>query len=205
MDDEIGDRIAIVRVDRLELSKNLLRGFLAFELLLERRPDLHDRVVFASLAYRSREGVLDYLAYEQEVTGLVDRINARFGRPGWTPIQLFVGDDHPRSVAALKRYDVLLVNPVRDGLNLVAFEGPAVNERAGVLCLSTEAGAHATLGDVVESIQPFDVEGTAAALERAISLGGAERASRAARLQAAIEAVTPSAWLDAQLAAAGVA
>jgi trehalose 6-phosphate synthase len=204
MDADIGDRTAIVRIDRLELSKNLLRGFLAFERLLERRPDLHDRVVFASLAYRSREGVLDYLAYEQEVTGLVERVNARFGRPGWTPIQLFIGDDHPRSVAALRRYDVLLVNPVRDGLNLVAFEGPAVNERDGVVCLSTEAGAHATLGDMVESLHPFDIDGTAAALERAISLGGAERASRAARLKAAIGAVTPSAWLEAQLAAAGV-
>jgi trehalose 6-phosphate synthase len=204
LDADIGDRTAIVRVDRLELSKNLLRGFLAFELLLERRPDLRDRVVFAALAYRSREGVLDYLAYEQEVTGVVDRINARFGRPGWTPIQLFIGDDHPLSVAALRRYDVLLVNPVRDGLNLVAFEGPAVNERDGVVCLSTEAGAHAMLGDVVESVHPFDVDGTAAALERAISLGGAERAARAARLRAAVEAVTPSAWLDAQLAAAGV-
>lgn len=205
MDAEIGDRRAIVRVDRLELSKNLLRGFLAFESLLERRSDLHDGVVFASLAYRSREGVLDYVAYEQEVSAVVERINARFGRPGWTPIQLFIGDDHPRSVAALRRYDVLLVNPVRDGLNLVAFEGPAVNERDGVVCLSTEAGAHTMLGDVVESIHPFDIDSTAGALERAIALGGAERASRAARLKAAIETVTPSAWLDAQLAAAGVA
>ena len=125
--------MVIVRVDRMELSKNLLRGFWAFEELLERMPSHRERVVFVALAYPSRQGLPEYLAYQDEVETTVGRINERWGTPGWTPIVLEVEDDYPRSLAALGRYDVLLVNPVRDGLNLVAKEGPLINTRDGVL------------------------------------------------------------------------
>ena len=197
----LGDRAAIVRVDRLELSKNVLRGFLAYEALLERREDLRDRVVFVASLYPSREGVLDYLAYEQEVRGLARRINSRFGSSSWEPIVLDIGDDFPRSVAALRRYDVLLVNPLRDGLNLVAHEGPAVNERAGVVCLSREAGAFERLAPAVEAVHPFDVTQTAEALERALAIGPEQRRARAQELSHLIAAWTPRHWLDANLAA----
>ena len=126
------DRQVIVRVDRMELSKNLLRGFWAFDELLELQPHRRERVVFVALAYPTRQGLPEYLAYQNEVESTVERINRRWGRPGWTPIVLEVEDDYPRSLAALGRYDVLLVNPVRDGLNLVAKEGPLVNTRNGV-------------------------------------------------------------------------
>ena len=135
------DRQVIVRVDRMELSKNLLRGFWAFDELLERQPQRRERVVFVALAYPTRQGLPEYLAYQNEVESTVDRINERWATPGWTPIVLEVEDDYPRSLAALSRYDVLLVNPVRDGLNLVAKEGPLINTRHGVLALSREAGA----------------------------------------------------------------
>ncbi len=157
----------IVRVDRIELSKNVLRGFWAFEELLQARPDLRGRVVFAAMVYPSRLGLADYLAYGMEVSALATKINAEWGwpegdgRPSWTPILLDREDNYPRSVAALRRADVLLVNPVRDGLNLVAKEGPLVNERDGVLVLSHQAGAWDELADHAVGINPFDVSGTA--------------------------------------------
>ena len=166
LEDRIGgpDRQVIVRVDRMELSKNLLRGFWAFEELLERQPQRHGRVVFVALAYPTRQGLPEYLGYQNEVESTVARINARWATADWTPILLEVEDDYPRSLAALSRYDVLLVNPVRDGLNLVAKEGPLINTRHGVLALSREAGAFDELGPAALEVNPFDVAGTSAVL-----------------------------------------
>ena len=136
----VGDRHLIVRVDRMELSKNVLRGFWAFEELLATRPEWRGRVVFLALVYPSREGMAEYLAYRSEVEHAVARINEAWGTPEWTPIVFDTDDDRHRSMAALGRYDVLLVNPVRDGLNLVAKEGPLVNTVDGVVVLSRDAG-----------------------------------------------------------------
>ena len=203
LDAAVGDRRLVLRVDRIELSKNILRGFQAFDLLLEEHPEWREQVVFAALVYPSREGLPEYLAYRQEAEGLIDRINGRWATPGWTPILYDAGDDFPRSVAALERYDVLLVNPVRDGLNLVAKEGPLLNRVDGVLALSTEAGAWAELGDAgALRVNPFDVAATAAALHQALSMAPAERAERAAQLRATAAARTPADWLTDQLALA---
>src|SRR5207248_2118806 len=103
---------------------------------LRSRPEWRERVVFAASVYPSREALADYLGYRQEIETVVAQLNARWATPGWTPVILDTSDDFARSVAALRRYDVLLVNPVKDGLNLVAKEGPLVNERDGVLVLS---------------------------------------------------------------------
>ncbi len=200
--DAVGDRRLIARVDRIELSKNLLRGFLAYEDLLERWPQWRERVVFGAFVYASREGLAEYLAYRQEVETLVARINGRWGTDTWTPILLDTGDDFPASVAALRLYDVLLVNPIRDGLNLVATEGCLVNENDGVLLLSPEAGAFERLGDAVVRVNPFDVASTAEALHEALSLAPPARAAHAARLRALAEARSPSDWLREQRAAA---
>ena len=131
------------------------------------------------------------------------RINRRWATPGWTPIVLEVEDDYPRSLAALSRYDVLLVNPVRDGLNLVAKEGPLINTVDGVLALSREAGAFDELGPGVLELNPFDVSGTAAVLARALDMDDDERAAMAKTLRELILARPSSAWLDDQLTAAG--
>ena len=197
------DRQVIVRVDRMELSKNLLRGFWAFDELLEVDPGLRERVVFVALAYPTRQGLPEYLAYQDEVEATVARINERWATPGWTPVVLEVEDDYPRSLAALTRYDVLLVNPVRDGLNLVAMEGPLVNEVDGVLALSREAGAFDQLGAAALEVNPFDVTGTATVLARALALEPDERAARAAALRNAVLARRPADWLHDQLVAAG--
>ncbi|GAC1589978.1 MAG: trehalose-6-phosphate synthase [Acidimicrobiales bacterium] len=201
LEDLVGDRRVILRVDRIELSKNLLRGFLAFDELLSEAPRWRERVVFVAFVYPSREALDSYIAYRGEVVALVERINDRWATAGWTPIVLDMRDDYPRSVAALQRYDVLLVNPVRDGLNLVAKEGPLVNERNGVLVLSREAGAWEELGGCALGINPFDVSGTAGALAEALSMDAAARTTHARELRRIAALRSPKDWLDDQLAA----
>lgn len=202
LDDQVGDRRVIVRVDRIELSKNLLRGFLAFEALLQSRPEWRERVVFVAGVYPSRENLADYLAYRSETEALVERINTTWATASWTPVLLDTSDSFPRSVAALCRYDVLLVNPVRDGLNLVAKEGASVNERDGVLALSREAGVWEELGHASLEVNPFDVAGTADVLAAALEMAPEERARRAAELREASARRSPQDWLDDQLGAA---
>jgi trehalose 6-phosphate synthase len=202
IDQEIGHRRLIVRVDRIELSKNLLRGFRAYDQMLADRPDLRETVVFRSLGYPSREGLPEYLAYRSEVEALAEVVNRRWGTADWQPIELDLTDDFPRSVAHLRRYDVLLVNPLRDGLNLVAMEGPLVNERAGTVVLSREAGVHDQLVGAARSVNPFDIADQAAALADALDLDATARASQAAELRRRAEARTPSDWMREQLTAA---
>jgi len=200
--ERVGDLRLIVRVDRVELSKNLLRGFLAFEALLEAEPHWRERVVFAASVYPSRGGLPEYLAYRAEVEAFVERLNNAWATPSWTPVLLDTSDSFPRSVAALRRYDVLLVNPIRDGMNLVAMEGPVLNERDGVLALSTEAGAWDELGHGAVGLNPFDITATATALSKALAMPADERAARAAILRKAARRRTPQDWLNDQLAVA---
>ncbi len=202
LDAIVGDRRLIVRVDRMELSKNIVRGFTAYDRLLELRPDLRGAVTFLACCYPSRLGVPAYGRYRHEVEAAADRVNARWGSDEWAPVELMTDDDYPRSLAALRRYDVLLVNPVRDGLNLVAKEGPILNERHGQLVLSTEAGAWSELVGAADGISPFDVEATALALADALDREGDERRARADLLRRAASARTPRDWLEDQLAAA---
>jgi len=201
----VGGRRLIVRVDRIELSKNLLRGVLAFEALLEERLDWREAVVLLALAYPSRQDLAEYIGYRAEVEHTVERINERFATDGWTPIVFDPDDDYPRSLAALGAYDVLFVNPVRDGMNMVAKEGPLLNTNDGVLVLSTEAGAYEELASAALGINPFDVQATAAALARALDMEPGERAARAADLRSLVLARSATDWLDDQLAAAGAA
>ena len=203
LDDLLGDRQLIVRVDRIELSKNVLRGLHAVDDLLTRYPQWRGRVVLGAFLYPSREGLPEYLAYRQEVETLLARVDERWRTDDWQPVLADLSDDYPRSVAALQRSDVLLVNPVRDGLNLVAKEGPLVNRRDGSLVLSREAGAWAELGAAALGVNPYDVAETADAIDAALTRTPAERADAAAALRAAASRRTPADWLADQLAAAG--
>jgi trehalose 6-phosphate synthase len=198
----LAGRRLILRVDRIELSKNLLRGFWAYDDLLRSHPEWREQVVFAAFVYPSREGLPEYLAYRHEVEALAATINRRWATPGWDPVLLKTSDNFPRSVAALGRYDVLLVNPVRDGLNLVAKEGPLLNRRDGVLVLSHEAGVWEELAVSALEVNPFDVAGTGDALARALGMTPAERRSHASALVGAVRARAPRDWLDDQLHAA---
>lgn len=199
LEELVGDRQLVVRVDRMELSKNVVRGFQAFGLLLEDHPELVGRVLFLACCYPSRESLPEYAAYRDAVFAEVDRVNDRWG----PVVRLVAEDDFPRSVAALCRADVALINPVRDGLNIVAKELAIVNRRQAVLCLSPEAGAWEELGQAgALAAPPFDLAGTAEALHAALTMGADERADRAERLKAAATARTPSDWLGDQLRAA---
>jgi trehalose 6-phosphate synthase len=202
---EAGGRRIIARTDRMEPSKNIVRGMLAFEELLTAHPEWRGQVVHVALAYPSRQGLAEYLAYAADVEHTAERINHAFGDEGWTPILLSVKDDWPRSLAALTLSDVLLVNPVRDGLNLVAKEGSLLNTADGVLVLSHQAGAWEELalgGGGALGINPFDVAGTADALHTALTMDRPERAARAAALRTAVRARTAAEWWADQLAAA---
>jgi trehalose 6-phosphate synthase len=196
----VGDRLVIGRVDRIELSKNIVRGFLAYDDLLERYPDWRGRVVFVASVYPSRGGVPDYVRYQAEVDTVVERINDRWATDGWTPVVYDTSDDYPRSVALLRRYDVLLVNPLRDGLNLVAKEGAIVNERDGVLCLSPEAGVWSELGPAALRVRPYDVAGTADVLDEALRMSPVARKEHALALRGLAEQRVPADWLADQLA-----
>ncbi len=195
LDEAVGDRLVIARSDRIEPSKNIVRGFLAYDRLLEARPGLRGRVVFVAMLYPSRQTLPEYLAYASEIEQVVARVNERWGTRDWTPVLLDERDDFPRSIAAMQRYDVLLVNPIKDGLNLVAKEGPAVNRRDGLLCLSREAGVFEELHAAAIPIHPYDLEAAASALDRAIATPLDERAAIATRLRTLATARTPADWV----------
>lgn len=186
----------VVRADRTEPSKNIIRGFEAFGLLLDRRPDLAATTRFIACLYPSRQSMPEYRRYSDRIEEVVDEVKVR--HPG--SIQLFLEDDFDRTLAALRIYDVLLVNPIMDGMNLVSKEGPVVNQAAGVLVLSRGAGSFDELGrHAVEVEDALDVEATAAALERALEMDPAEKHRRAEALREVAGARLPADWIDAQL------
>ena len=197
----VGDRQLLLRIDRTELSKNIVRGLEAYRELLRTRPEWHERVVHLAFAYPSRHDLPQYRAYTGVVQRVAREVNEEYARPGWLPVHLEVRDDYPRSLAAYTLADVLLVNPLRDGMNLVAKEGPVLSERGVSLVLSRQAGAADELGADAHLVNPYDVSQTAFALHDALSTPPAVRAERSARLAGVATALPPAAWLAAQLAA----
>ncbi|MFG2294063.1 trehalose-6-phosphate synthase [Streptomyces sp. NPDC048603] len=196
---EVGDRKTIVRVDRTELSKNILRGLLAYRELLASHPEWRGRVVHLASAYPSRQDLAVYRDYTAAVSRLALDINAEFGTADWQPVLVSVQDDFARSLAAYRLADVALINPLRDGMNLVAKEIPVVSEQGCALVLSTGAGAYAELREDALGVNPYDVSDTAEALHEALSMPAGERAERTKRLAAAATALPPAAWFRAQL------
>ncbi|WJV47917.1 alpha,alpha-trehalose-phosphate synthase (UDP-forming) [Streptomyces flavofungini] len=198
--EQIGpDRKVIVRVDRTELSKNIVRGLRAYEQLLAERPEWRERVVHVAFAYPSRQDLDVYRAYTAEVSRVAEAINSAYGTAGWTPVVLHVKDDFARSLAAYRLADVALVNPIRDGMNLVAKEVPVVSDEGCALVLSREAGAYEELSEDALTVNPYDVSATASALHEALLMPPAERAERTKRLAAAATALPPTQWFLDQL------
>ncbi len=193
--------LLIVRVDRTDPAKNVVRGLRAFELYLEAHPELHGRVGMLALLDPSRQAIPEYAEHLAAVERAARALNGRFGRAGWRPLDLQVGDNFPQAVAAYKQYDVLLVNPIFDGLNLVAKEAPLVNERSGVVVLSENAGVHEELGAWVVTVNPFDVAGQAEALHEALSMPVAERRARADAIRHHVAEHDIAAWTRGQLEA----
>lgn len=194
-----GDRAMLLRVDRLELSKNIVRGFRAYELFLRRNPDWRGEIVFLAMLSPSRLDIAEYRDYAEECVAEAERVNRALGRPGWEPITVRVREDYEGALAAYGLYDVLLVNPVVDGMNLVAMEGPLLNRRQGALVLSRTAGASARLGRHAVGVNPFDIDETASALDRCLRMGREERMRRSRGLARLVLANPPERWLGAQL------
>ena len=195
----VGDRRLVLRVDRTELSKNIVRGLQAFAELLRTHPEWRENVVHLAFAYPSRHDLPEYREYTAAVQRTAREVNEEFATPGWLPVVLEVRDDYARSLAALTLADVLLVNPLRDGMNLVAKEGPVLAADGVALVLSREAGAADELGEDALLVNPYDVSQTAEALHAALSMPHAERAERSARMAARATALPPAAWLAEQL------
>jgi trehalose 6-phosphate synthase len=190
----------ILRVDRADLSKNVLRGFSAFDVFLEQHPEFREKVTFIAQLMPSRTDVPEYAEYIERIEAVVAVVNHRHGSPDWMPIQLKLRDDLEEAVAAYKHYDVLMVNAMFDGMNLVAKEGPMVNEHAGVSILSENTGAHEELGEYALSVNPFDIQELADSIHAALTMHPDERRRRHEGLKSIVTARNPGDWIDEQLA-----
>jgi trehalose 6-phosphate synthase len=190
----------ILRVDRADLSKNVLRGFTAFDAFLEQHPEFRERVTFVAQLMPSRQDVPQYVEYLERIEALVAVVNHRHGTTDWMPIDLRIYDNFEEAVARYKHCDLLIVNSLFDGMNLVAKEAPAVNTRLGVVMLSENTGAHEELGDCALTVNPFDIQEQADMIYRALTMEPEERALRAERLREIVDARDPGDWVDEQLA-----
>lgn len=199
LEDSVGDRIVIGRVDRAELSKNVYRGLLAYRELLRTHPQWRGRVVHVVYDNPSREDVPAYREYSAALERLASEIDNEFGTDDWTPILLEIVDDYPAALAVLRRSDVVFVNAVRDGMNLVVLESLVLSEREPALVISREMGVAEVLGEDAITVNPFDVTANAEALHAALLLGREERAERAGRMRAAAVRLPPDGWFRAQL------
>ena len=189
----------VLRVDRTDPSKNVVRGFRAFERLLEDHPELHEKVGMLALLDPTRQDIPEYAEYLGAIQRTARSVNDHFQTENWTPIDLRIADNFLESVAAYKQYDVLLVNAIFDGLNLVAKEAPLVNERDGVLVLSENAGAHAELSEWALTVNPFDIAGQAEALRVALEMSAEERRERLEGLRSHVRDHDLAGWVEAQL------
>ena len=199
---ELSDRYyMIVRIDRTEPSKNIVRGFQAFDELLDLHPEYKDQVVFLAILAPSRLEVEEYKTYLDEIMAAVGRVNAKHGSSEWEPIRVLVGDDYPRAIAAMQVYDTLLVNSIADGMNLVAKEGSIVNRQDGTLILSDRTGARQQLEPGALVISPCDVYATAEALHQSIQMSLDDRKEKASRLRYIVEREDIRDWLCRQLEA----
>lgn len=198
----VGDRKLIVRIDRTELSKNIVRGLTAYREFLAAYPEWHGRVVHLAFAYPSRHDLPEYREYTAAVQRCALEIEDEYATEDWDPLILNVQDDYPRSLAAYRLADVMLVNPIRDGMNLVAKEGPVLSP-SSALVLSREAGAAAELGADALLVNPYDVSATARAIHEGLVMPEPERAGRGDRLARLATALPPQRWFADQLAALG--
>ncbi len=195
----IGDNQLILRTDRIEPSKNILRGLIAYRALLEAHPEHRGKVKMLQLLVPSRMEVGEYQTYLQEIMAAAAMINADFSDDLWEPVRTIIGNNYARAIAAMQLYHVLLVNPVADGMNLVAKEGALVNQKDGVLILSELAGAFYELGDEALTISPYDIHSTAEAMHRALTMPADERRRHAERLRGIVQSHGVTDWFAHQV------
>ncbi len=192
-------RKVILRVDRIEPSKNILRGLEAYRTLLETHPEHRGKVQMVALLVPSRMEVNEYQDYLRDIMSEAGMINANYSTSYWEPVRIVVGDNYERAIATMQFYDVLLVNPLADGMNLVAKEGTLVNQRDGVLVLSEDAGAFYELGEYALTVSPFDIYGTARAIHQALTMPPEEKHKRAEALRAIVTKADIRSWFYDQV------
>ncbi len=190
----------LVRVDRLDLSKNIIRGFLAFDRFLDLHPEFKERITFLALLQPSREDVEEYVEYRARVLRAVEQVNTKQGTTDWMPIDLRIQDNFPATLAAYRNYDALMVNAIFDGMNLVAKEGAIVNRRHGVLILSENTGAFEELSAFCVPVNPFDIEEQAQAIHRALTMPTRDRKAMAEQIRAVVACNSVDKWIAAQFA-----
>ncbi len=195
---ELRRQYLLLRVDRMDLSKNIVRGFKAFDLFLDQHPEFKQRLSFLALLQPSREDVEEYVEYREKIMRVVEVINTKHGAPNWMPIDLRMQDNFNRSVAAYKQFDVLMVNAIYDGMNLIAKEAGLVNERNGVIILSENAGAHEELGEFCISVNPFDLENQAQAIYQALTMTEDEKKQQAGMIKNTVKHNDIHKWIDGQ-------
>jgi trehalose 6-phosphate synthase len=189
----------IIRVDRADLSKNVLRGFTAFDTFLTQHPEFREEVTFIAHLQPSRQDVPEYAEYLERIEALVAVVNHRHGTTDWMPIDLKIYENFHDAVARYKHFDLLMVNSLFDGMNLVAKEAPAVNTRDGVLMLSENTGSHEELWDYVLTVNPFDIQEQADAIYRALTMPAEKRREWSRGLKEIIYSRNPGDWVDDQL------
>ena len=197
--DMVKEKSVIVRVDRTEPSKNIVRGFEALDEMLDLHPEFRGKVIFLAFLVPSRMEVEQYQDYLDDLMAAAGRVNAKYGDSEWEPVRIMVGENYPRAVAALQLYDALLVNSIADGMNLVAKEGPIVNRKNGVVILSERTGARQQLESGTIVISPCDVYATAEALFQALTMPEEERKEKSRRLKWLIEREDINQWFCSQL------
>jgi trehalose 6-phosphate synthase len=190
----------LVRVDRLDLSKNIIRGFLAFDRFLDLHPEYRDRITFLALLQPSREDVEEYVTYRERVMRTVEQINTKHGNTDWMPIDVRIQDNFPQTLAAYRHYDALMVNAIFDGMNLVAKEGPILNTQDGVLILSENTGAFEELGAFALGVNPFDIEQQAEAIHEALTMDVEARRARNEAIRTVVDVNSVERWVSAQFA-----
>ncbi len=199
LDERLHGGQLVLRVDRTDPSKNIVRGFTAYDLMLSDHPELHGKVQFLALLQPSRQDVPEYAAYLAEIGAAAASVNARFGTGDWQPVDLRLASDMALATAAYRRCDVLVVNAVADGMNLVAKEAVVVNERDMVLALSEATGAHDELGRFAVTLHPFDVAQQADALHEALTMPPQLRRERREHAAAVVHHNDVRRWLAVQL------
>lgn len=199
VDEMIGDCKLIYRTDRTDLSKNIIRGFQAYDMFLEKYPEWREKVKFVATLMPSRQDIKIYREYTDKIRDIVKEINEKYATPDWQPIKYICRGDYDLVIALLKRYDVLMVNPILDGMNIVAKEGSVVNENNGVIVLSNGAGCYEELKDGAICINPFDLRQTAESIDMALLMDEKTKAQMIAKTRKAIQRNDLNKWVSHQL------
>jgi trehalose 6-phosphate synthase len=192
------DMFLFYRSDRADLSKNIIRGFKAYSLFLDKHPEYKGKVKFLSTGKPTRQQIKEYDDYSLKIIEVVKKINNKHGYDGWEPIESRSISDYGLCIACFKNYDCLVVNPIADGMNIVPKEASVVNEQNGVLVLSVNAGCYDELKDYSLNVNPFDITETADAFYQAVKMGEEERKKRQEGLKEIIKKRTIYHWISEQ-------